>query len=90
MKDVGKQDLLSPTYVKPIPLTKKQALKRFLYNKETGAVLGRTASSWGKSALFSTVIHPCACNVRSGSGTSATTPLKKNKTPLSFSSRSAR
>lgn len=35
-------------YLKPPSMSTSQSLKTFIYNRETGAFLGRTASSWGK------------------------------------------
>lgn len=35
-------------YVKPPSMSTSQSLKTFIYNRETGAFMGRTASSWGK------------------------------------------
>ncbi|KOX71433.1 hypothetical protein WN51_01707 [Melipona quadrifasciata] len=33
-------------YLKPPSISTSQSLKNFIYNRETGAFLGRTASSW--------------------------------------------
>lgn len=34
-----------------------ESIKRFLYNRETGAVLGRTASSWAKITVFYIIFY---------------------------------
>lgn len=39
-------------YEKPPSVSVRQSMKTFMYNRETGAFLGRTASSWGKIGLF--------------------------------------
>lgn len=39
-------------YAPPPELGKWEALRLFIYDGETGAVLGRTGSSWGESASF--------------------------------------
>ena len=40
-------------YLKPPSMSTSQSLKTFIYNRETGAFMGRTASSWGKLLLYS-------------------------------------
>lgn len=42
------QDIQSQYFRKPLNLTKRQALSRFLYNKETKEYCGRTTESWGE------------------------------------------
>lgn len=37
--------------MKPSRKTTKQTFYDFLYNEDTGAFLGRTASSWGESII---------------------------------------
>lgn len=39
-------------YLKPPSMSTSQSLKTFIYNPETGAFMGRTASSWGKLRLL--------------------------------------
>ena len=39
-------------YGPEVELTKSEAFKAFLYDPRTGAVLGRTAGSWGKISYF--------------------------------------
>lgn len=34
-------------YEKPVDLPQRERLKRFVYNHETGEIMGRTPSSWG-------------------------------------------
>lgn len=45
-KEMGTESI-NP-YGKPPNQTKAQSIKKFIYNSETGAFMGRTASSWGK------------------------------------------
>jgi len=45
-------ELMNP-YEKPPSMSVSQSMKRFVYNSETGAVMGRTASSWGKRSVAS-------------------------------------
>lgn len=40
-------ELMNP-YEKPPSMSVGQTMRTFLYNRETGAFMGRTASSWGK------------------------------------------
>ena len=40
-------------YEKPPSMSVSQSMKTFLYNRETGAFMGRTASSWGKRGVAS-------------------------------------
>lgn len=40
-------------YLKPPSMSTSQSLKTFIYNRETGAFMGRTASSWGKLLVYS-------------------------------------
>lgn len=42
------EPMISNPYGKPIEEPMMVQVKRFLYNPETGAFLGRTSSSWGK------------------------------------------
>ena len=35
-------------YEKPPSMSVGKSMKQFIYNRETGAFMGRTASSWGK------------------------------------------
>ncbi|KAF7989745.1 hypothetical protein HCN44_008419 [Aphidius gifuensis] len=44
-------------YGKPPNQTKAQSIKKFIYNSETGAFMGRTASSWGKIGLFYLIFY---------------------------------
>ena len=37
---------------RPPKRSTKETIKLFLYNSETGTVLGRTGSSWGKDVLW--------------------------------------
>ncbi|XP_058808798.1 sodium/potassium-transporting ATPase subunit beta-2-like [Phymastichus coffea] len=48
----GKYHANAHPYEKPPSMSVGQHFKRFLYNPDTGAVFGRTASSWGKIGLF--------------------------------------
>lgn len=50
-KMVTAMELMNP-YEKPPSMSVSQSMKTFLYNRETGAFMGRTASSWGKSAVL--------------------------------------
>lgn len=43
-------------YNKPVQEPMMVQVKRFLYNQETGAFLGRTASSWGKLQYINIII----------------------------------
>lgn len=45
-------ELMNP-YEKPPSMSVGQSMKTFLYNRETGAFMGRTASSWGKRGVAS-------------------------------------
>lgn len=46
-KDLGvKEESMNP-YEKPPEISARQSFKNFFYNKETGAIMGRTPSSWG-------------------------------------------
>lgn len=45
-------ELMNP-YEKPPSISVKQSMKNFVYNPETNAVMGRTASSWGKHSVAS-------------------------------------
>lgn len=40
-------ELMNP-YEKPPSMSVSQSMRTFMYNRETGAFMGRTASSWGK------------------------------------------
>ncbi|XP_063974103.1 sodium/potassium-transporting ATPase subunit beta-2-like [Diachasmimorpha longicaudata] len=44
-------------YEKPPSVTTGQSIKNFLYNPQTGAVLGRTPSSWGKIGIFYLIFY---------------------------------
>ncbi|XP_046734620.1 sodium/potassium-transporting ATPase subunit beta-2-like [Diprion similis] len=44
-------------YERPPSLSTGQSIKTFLYNRTTGAVMGRTASSWGKIGLFYLIFY---------------------------------
>lgn len=45
-------ELMNP-YEKPPSMSVGQSMRTFLYNRETGAFMGRTASSWGKRGVAS-------------------------------------
>lgn len=51
------QDIQSQYFRKPLNLTKRQALSRFLYNKETKEYCGRTTESWAKIGFFYTCFY---------------------------------
>ena len=51
-KMVTAMELMNP-YEKPPSMSVGQSMKTFLYNRETGAFMGRTASSWGKRGVAS-------------------------------------
>ncbi|CAD6241144.1 GSCOCG00009167001-RA-CDS [Cotesia congregata] len=56
-KDLGaKVESMNP-YEKPPEISTSQSVKNFFYNKETGAVMGRTASSWGKVGIFYLIFY---------------------------------
>jgi hypothetical protein len=48
MSDVNSIDYFNQYYRSPEDITKKEAFKRFLYNRKTGAFFGRTGSAWCK------------------------------------------
>ncbi|XP_017880937.1 sodium/potassium-transporting ATPase subunit beta-2-like [Ceratina calcarata] len=48
---------LANPYVRPPSISTSQSVKNFFYNRETGAFLGRTASSWGKIGLFYLIFY---------------------------------
>lgn len=45
-------ELMNP-YEKPPSMSVGKSMRTFLYNRETGAFMGRTASSWGKRGVAS-------------------------------------
>lgn len=47
-------ELMNP-YEKPPSMSVGQSMRTFLYNRETGAFMGRTASSWGKRRQWRSV-----------------------------------
>lgn len=51
-------------YVKPPSMSTSQSVKTFIYNRETGAFMGRTASSWGKSRIFGVTEKKVDWNLR--------------------------
>lgn len=51
-KMVTAMELMNP-YEKPPSMSVSQSMRTFLYNRETGAFMGRTASSWGKRGVAS-------------------------------------
>lgn len=51
-KMVTAMELMNP-YEKPPSMSVSQTMRTFLYNRETGAFMGRTASSWGKRGVAS-------------------------------------
>lgn len=51
-KMVAAMELMNP-YEKPPSMSVSQTMRTFLYNRETGAFMGRTASSWGKRSAAS-------------------------------------
>lgn len=51
-KMVTAMELMNP-YEKPPSMSVGQTMRTFLYNRETGAFMGRTASSWGKRDVAS-------------------------------------
>jgi len=53
----GVDDQLSSFYLPPPTLTKWEAFSQFIWNPETGQVLGRTGSSWAKVGLFYFVLY---------------------------------
>ncbi|XP_057339363.1 sodium/potassium-transporting ATPase subunit beta-2-like [Microplitis mediator] len=56
-KDLGvKEESMNP-YEKPPEISARQSFKNFFYNKETGAIMGRTPSSWGKVGLFYLIFY---------------------------------
>lgn len=57
-KMVTAMELMNP-YEKPPSMSTSQSMKNFLYNRETGAFMGRTASSWGKHSVASFRVTTC-------------------------------
>ncbi|XP_054282858.1 sodium/potassium-transporting ATPase subunit beta-2-like [Macrosteles quadrilineatus] len=58
-KDVGVHEPQPPGgyYVAPEKVSNWEGFKKFMYNQETGQVLGRTASSWGKIGAFYLIFY---------------------------------
>ncbi|XP_015608295.1 sodium/potassium-transporting ATPase subunit beta-2 [Cephus cinctus] len=44
-------------YEKPPSMSVMQSIRTFIYNRQTGAFMGRTASSWGKIGLFYLIFY---------------------------------
>lgn len=51
--------MLADNLIKPPSEPGMVKFKRFLYNRETGAFLGRTGSSWGKLGIFYITFYTC-------------------------------
>ena len=52
-------NMLGVTAIKPVERHGMEAVKFFLYDRETGAVMGRTPKSWALIILFYTVYYIC-------------------------------
>lgn len=50
-KTVPQYDIQQQYFRKPEHLSKKEAIRRFLYNPKKNAFFGRSPSSWGKLIL---------------------------------------
>lgn len=56
ISELNNIDHFNQYYRSPENITTKEAFKRFLYNPKTGAVFGRTGSSWCKIDFFKFIL----------------------------------